>query len=312
MVRLDIKLVFAIGAVWFIWGSTFAGMHYAVATIPPFVMAAARFFIAGAILYAVCAARGRARVSGTDLKHAFISATTLLLLGNGMTAYTVQYLPTGINALLLSSAPIWMAIVGFAWGRERPRATAVVGMVLGLIGLALLVQPHAGGTIAVWPAILAILASISWSFGSMYQRRIGKPTNVVLSTALQMLVGGALLALEAALTGEWQRFNVLAISASSLAGFAWLVVFGSLIAYSAYQYTMHAANTALASTYAYVNPIVSVALGYVLFGERLSRGQGIASAVIIAGVALMMWPANSGSRGRRASSAVTGEKVAAT
>jgi drug/metabolite transporter (DMT)-like permease len=183
-----------------------------------------------------------------------------------------------------------MAVIGFVWGGERPSIVSVAGMLLGLIGLALLVQAHAGTQIPWWPAVIAVFASVSWAFGSIFTRRVGKPDDVVLATALQMLAGGALLAIEAGFTGEWRALDVRAISASSWAGFAWLVVCGSLLGYSAYQYTMHAATAALASTYAYVNPIVSVILGYFLFDERLTPVQGMASAVIIAGVALMMWP----------------------
>jgi drug/metabolite transporter (DMT)-like permease len=303
VVQFDFKLVLAIGTVWFIWGSTFAGMHYAVATIPPFAMAAARFFLAGTILYAFCAARGRAQITRSDLKHAAITGAALLLLGNGISAYTVQYLPTGINALLLSLTVIWMALIGFLWGGERPSGAAVAGMILGLIGLALLVQPQRGAALPPVAVGLAVFASMFWAFGSIYQRRVGKPPDVLLATALQMIAGGLLLALEAAVSGEWRAFNVQAVSAASLAGFGWLVVFGSIIAYSAYQYTMHAAPAALASTYAYVNPIVSVILGYALFGERLTLGQGIGSAVVVLGVALMMWPgpgSETGDEGRLA------------
>jgi drug/metabolite transporter (DMT)-like permease len=296
-VRFDYRLVLAIGAVWFIWGSTFAGMHYAVATIPPFAMAAGRFLLSGAILYGVCVVRGRTRVTRADVRRAFVTGATLLLLGNGVTAFTLQYLPTGINALLLSCAPIWMAIIGFAWGGERPRAVAIAGMALGLLGLAFLLRPHAGGTVPAWAAGVAVLASVAWAFGSIYQRRIGRPSDLVLAAALQMLAGGLLLAIFAAVVGEW-RLDVVAITSSSWLGFAWLVVFGGLIGYSAYQYTLVAASSALASTYAYVNPLVSVGLGYILFGERLTRGQAIGSAVIILGVALMMWPGGSPAGGR--------------
>ncbi|HYZ15564.1 MAG TPA: EamA family transporter [Candidatus Acidoferrum sp.] len=281
----------AIAAVWLLWGSTFAGMRAAVQTMPPFAMAAARFLIAGALLFALAALRGKARVTRADLVRALVTGATLLLLGNGMTAWTVQYLPSGINSLLLSCSPIWMAIVAYLWGGEKPSRLAVVGMVLGLAGLALLVGPQSRNAIAFWPAIVAVLASISWSFGSIFQRRIGGTDSVVLATALQMLVGGTLLAIEAALTGEWGAVHVRAISATSWVGFAWLVVFGSIAGYSAYLYTMRAASTMLASTYAYVNPIVSLALGYALFGETLNAREGLASAVIVAGVALMMMPA---------------------
>ena len=289
--RLDLRLIAAVAAVWVLWGSTFAAMRFAVGTIPPFAMAACRFTLAGAILLAVCALRGRLRVSRADLLRAGVTGATLLLLGNGMTAWTVQFLPTGINSLLLSVSPIWMALIAFVWYRERPTPVAVAGMLLGLIGLALLVRPTSASAIPLWPAVLAVLASVSWSFGSIYQRRAGRGGDLLLATALQMLIGGLLLAGEAALAGEWRAFDPHAVSALSLGGFFWLVVFGSLIAYSAFLYTMQNASTALASTYAYVNPVVAVIIGFVLFGERLTPLESVASAVIVVGVALMMLPA---------------------
>ncbi len=301
MARFDVKLLLAIGAVWFIWGSTFAGMRVAVTTIPPFVMAASRFVIAGAALYVICVLRGRGRTTALELRHAAVSGAALLLLGNGVTAWTVQFLPTGINALLLSSSVIWMALIAFLWGGERPCAPAVAGMAVGLIGLAVLMLPHAGGAVPLVPALVAVAASVSWAFGSIYQRRVGQPADALRATALQMLAGGGMIAVEAALTGEWQRLDLHAPSGVSLAGLAYLVVFGSMIAYSAYQYTLHAAPTALATTYAYINPIVSVMLGFALFGERLTPLQGLGSAVIVAGVALMMWPARTVLRAAAAS-----------
>jgi drug/metabolite transporter (DMT)-like permease len=290
--RIDTMLVLAIAAVWLLWGSTFAGMRFAVATIPPFAMAAIRFVCAGAILYAVCVLRGRARVARADLVRGLVTGATLLLLGNGMTAWTVQYLPSGINSLLLSSSPISMALIAYLWGGERPTRLAIGGMILGLGGLAILVAPHSGGGIALVPAIVAIGASVSWSFGSIYARRVGGGNDLILATALQMLAGGALLALEAALTGEWQHLDLAAISPASLGGLLWLILFGSIVAYSAYLYTMNAAPTALASTYAYVNPLVALGLGFLLFGERLTPLEAVASVVILGGVALMMVPAN--------------------
>jgi len=287
----NLRLIVAIGAVWVLWGSTFAGMRFAVQSIPPFAMTSIRFTIAGLILLVVCAVRGKLKVTRADLPRALVTGTALLLLGNGTTAWTVQYLPTGINSLLLSLTPIWMALIAFAWGGERPTRIAVVGMVLGFAGLALLLQPKATGALALWPAFVAVLASISWAFGSIYQRRAGRSGSLVLATALQMLAGGALLAIEAAVFGQWQHFDVRAVSAASLGGMAWLIIFGSLFAYSAYLYTMHTASTALASTYAYVNPVVAVAIGMLLFHERFTAPEAVAGGVILGGVALMMLPA---------------------
>jgi drug/metabolite transporter (DMT)-like permease len=289
--RLDLRLLLALAAVWVLWGSTFAAMRFAVASVPPFVMASSRFLLAGAILYAFCALRGKARPTRDDLVRAAITGAALLLIGNGTTAWTVQYLPTGINSLLLSLSPVWMAVIAFAWGGERPTRLAVAGMLLGFAGLALLLQPKATSAFPVLPAVIAVLASVSWSFGSIYQRRAPKSGNLVRATALQMLFGGAFLAVEAAVFGEWRAFDVHAVTAASLGGFAWLLVCGSLVAYSAYLYTMQTASTALASTYAYVNPVVAVILGMLLFHERFTPVEALASAIILAGVALMMVPA---------------------
>jgi drug/metabolite transporter (DMT)-like permease len=288
--RLDTGVLASVAAVWILWGSTFAAMRYVVATVPPFVMASGRFLLAGSILYAICVLRGRSRPTRDDVVNAAVTAVILLLFGNGVTAWTVQFLPTGINSLLLSLSPVWMAIVAFAWGGERPTRLAITGMILGFAGLALLLQPKATSALPLWPALAALLSSISWAFGSVYQRRIAKSSSLVLSTALQMLFGGVLLAVEAAVFGQWQMLDVHAITAASWGGFAWLVIFGSLIAYSAYLYTMQSASTALASTYAYVNPIVAVILGMFLFHERFTPLEALASAIIITGVALMMVP----------------------
>jgi drug/metabolite transporter (DMT)-like permease len=284
-----LKLALALFAVWVFWGSTFAAIHYAVATIPPFVMASIRFLIAGAILWGVCAVMGRARPTRADWVRASVTGTTLLLLGNGVTSWCVQFVPTGLGSLLLSTSPIWMALFDFVATRERPARPAIFGMVLGFAGMILLLQPKASGTLPLWPTVLLIAASISWAFGSIYQRRAGG-TNIILATAMQMVVGGALLALEALVFGEWQSFHWQAVAPSSLGALGWLIVFGSLCGYSAYVWSMQHAPVALGSTYAYINPLVALILGAILFGERLTPLEVVASIVILAGVALMMVP----------------------
>jgi drug/metabolite transporter (DMT)-like permease len=144
--------------------------------------------------------------------------------------------------------------------------------------------------IPVGPAALSIFASASWGLGSVAQRRLGKPDSLVLATSLQMLVGGALIGLEALALGEWRAVDVHAIAVTSWLGFGWLVVFGSIAGYSAYLYTMQNASAALGSTYAYVNPIVAVGLGMLLFHERFTPSEALASAIIVAGIVLMMLP----------------------
>ena len=287
---LDMRLVVAVAGVWLLWGSTFAAMRYSLATIPPFVLASGRFVLAGALLYGLCVLRGRARPTRVDLVRAAVTAVTLLLLGNGVVVWTVQFLPTGINSLLLSLSAVWMALIAFAWDREKPSRVAIAGMLLGFAGMVLLLQPKAAAALPLWPAVLVLVSSISWAFGSVYQRRAPPLSDLMLGTALQMLIGGALLGFEAALFGEWRGFDVHAVAAASWGGFAYLAIFGSILAFSAYLYTMHHASTALASTYAYVNPMVAVFLGMVLFHERFTPLEALAGAIILTGVALMMLP----------------------
>jgi drug/metabolite transporter (DMT)-like permease len=284
-----LKLTLALFAVWVFWGSTFAAIHYAIATIPPFVMASVRFTIAGIILWLICLAMGKARPTRADWIRGAVTGTTLLLLGNGVTSWCVQFVPTGLGSLLLSTSPIWMALFDFVATRERPARPAIAGMILGFAGMIVLLQPKATGALPLWPTALLIAASISWAFGSIYQRRSGG-TNIVLATAMQMVIGGALLGIEALLFGEWQSFAWAAVTPSSLIALAWLIVFGSLCGYSAYVWSMQHAPVALGSTYAYINPLVALILGAVLFGERLTPLAIMASAIILVGVALMMVP----------------------
>ncbi len=279
----------ALGSVWLLWGSTFAAIHIASATIPIYLMVAMRFTLAGAILWVVCLATGRGIPTRADWVRAFVTGSTLLLLGNAVTAWSTQYVPTGLCSLLLCLTPIWMALITFAFSRERPTRSAIAGMLLGFAGMALLLQPSVTGHLPLLPTLALIVGSMSWAFGSIYQRRYGT-ANVILSTALQMLVGGVLIGIESGLLGEWGRFDPAAVSTASLLGFGWLVVGGSLFAYSAYLWSMQHLPTSLASTYAYVNPVVALILGALLFGERLTPLAMVASGVILGGVALMMRP----------------------
>ncbi|MFN2461503.1 MAG: EamA family transporter, partial [Candidatus Velthaea sp.] len=155
------QLVAALFAIWFFWGSTFAAIRYAVATIPPFVMASTRFVLAGAVLWAICAVMGRARPTVGDWRRACVTGLTLLLMGNGVTSWCVQYVPTGLGSLLLSTSPVWMALFDFAVTRERPARSTVAGMILGCAGLVLLLQPKAAGALPLVPTVLLIAASVS-------------------------------------------------------------------------------------------------------------------------------------------------------
>ncbi len=281
-------LPLALASVWIFWGSTFAGMHLAVQSIPAFAMSSMRFLIAGSLLWAFAALRGKGRATAADFRRAVVCGIALLVLGNAVTAWSLIALPTGLASLIVSLSPVWMAAFDFAIYRKRISLAALAGMGLGVVGLAMLVNPRVGGPLPLVPLLALIFGSVAWAYGSIYQRRSGVVDNVLVATAMQMLVGGAILAVQAGLMGQWAHLD--AITPASFFGLGWLVVFGSLVGYSAYLWLFQNASTALAATYAYVNPLIAVAIGVALFHESLSPLSLAAGLVIVVGVALMMLP----------------------
>jgi drug/metabolite transporter (DMT)-like permease len=287
--RPALVLTAAIFAVWFFWGATPAGMRLAMLSFPPFVMATFRFAIAGSVIWIVAAAIGRGRPTHAVLRGAFVSGFLLLFLGNGLMTWALQYLPTGLNALLISIAPVWLALIEWGYARIVPARFALIGMLLGISGIAVLFGPKSAGLLPLVPSLAAIGSSVCWACGSAVQRH-ARSDNPVLSTALQMLFGSAMFAVEAFVVGDWARWHVHALQPIGVLGLAWLITCGSLISYPAFIYTMRHAGTALATTYAYVNPLVTIVLGMLLFRERFTAAEAIAAVVILAGVALMMVP----------------------
>jgi drug/metabolite transporter (DMT)-like permease len=285
-----LQVAVALGAVYLIWGSTYLAIRFAIETIPPFLMAAARYLAAGAMLYAWSRLRGAPRPRLIHWRSAVILGGLLLLLGNGGVVWSEQRMSSGLVALLVSTEPLW--IVLFVWLRDhgRPGPRVLLGLLLGLTGLVLLVRPtsmgSAGGIDPLGVAAMMV-ASAGWAWGSLYGQRAKLPSSPLLGTAIQMLGGGGLLLLASALTGEPARFHLAAVSARSALSLAYLVVFGALIAFTAYVWLLKVASPVLVSTYAYVNPLVAVFLGWAVAGEPITRGTLIAAAVILAGVALI-------------------------
>lgn len=279
----------AIFAVWIFWGAVPAGMRLAMISLPPFVMATFRFAVAGAVIWAVAIALGRGRPTRAMLRQAIVSGFFLLFLGNGLMTWALQYLPTGINALLMSIAPVWLALVEWIYARIVPARIALVGMALGIAGTAVLFAPHDAGSFPLVPALVALASSVSFAIGSAVQRH-APPANAVLATALLMLAAAAMFAIEAAFVGDWGRWGARALQPAAVLGLAWIITCGSLISYPAYIYTMRHASSALATTYAYVNPLVTIGLGMLLFGERFTAGEALAAAIVLPGVVLMVLP----------------------
>jgi drug/metabolite transporter (DMT)-like permease len=277
-----------------VWGSTYLGIAVAVDTIPPFLMAAARFVLAGAILMAWSIAReGRSFVfpSRREWRDSLIVGALLLGGGNGLVAYGELTVPSGIAALLVALMPVWVAILGGIFLGDRLPRLAVIGIAVGFAGVAILVGPSALGGGSLDPLGLAacLLAPIAWAAGSLFaSRRAALPGRPLVATGLQMLLGGLVLTVMATLTGEVASFDAAAVTRDSLIAFAYLTVIGSLLAFTVFGWMLRVAPLPLVATYAYVNPVVAVILGWLVLGETIDARTLVAGGVIVFAVALIV------------------------
>ena len=278
-----------------VWGSTYLAISIAVETLPPFLMAAIRFSLAGLILLVWSVAReGRDFLVPTRRQVRDSSIVGALLIGGGMgmVAFGEQWVPSGITALLIATMPVWVAVLGRLVLGERLPGVAVVGIVMGFVGVAILVGPTAfGGTGALEPIGLAaiLFSPIAWSSGSLFaSHRADLPRQPLVNTGVQMVFGGIVLTVMAALTGEFGRFDPAAVSVESLLALGYLLVLGSLVAYTVYGWMLTVAPLPLVATYAYVNPIVAVILGSIILSEPIDTRTVVAGAVIILSVAVIV------------------------
>ncbi|MFN2564559.1 MAG: EamA family transporter [Gemmatimonadaceae bacterium] len=284
------RVLAAFAAVYVIWGSTYLFIRFAVETLPPFVMAGTRFAVAGAILYVWARLRGAPRPSPAEWRGAAITGLFLLLGGNGAVVWAEQRVASGVTALLVATVPVWMVLLDWLRpGGVRPRAGVFAGLALGLVGLALLVGRGAlgGGGAEPLGAAVLVVGSILWATGSLYVRHNPRPSSALVTNAVQMLAGGAALLLAGTLAGELARLDLSAASTRSLLSLLYLIVAGSLIGFTAYTYLLQVSTPAKVSTYAYVNPIVAVLLGWAFAGEEITARTLVAAAVILAGVAII-------------------------
>jgi drug/metabolite transporter (DMT)-like permease len=289
-----LRLWLAMAVIYVVWGSTYFGIAVAIQTIPPFFMAAIRFALAGTALLAWDLARSpeaRRWPTRRQLLDSAIVGGLLLAIGNGFVGLgEARGVSTGIAAILIGMMPVWFAILGWLYFREQPGRIVGLGIILGFAGVATLVWPAGDGANhfdALGLAVL-ILAPLGWGHGSLYAaRRAHLPTRPMTASGLQMLAGSILLVGEGLVVGEADRFHPAAISTDSLLGLLYLIVFGSMLAYTTYGWLLRHAPLSLVSTYAYVNPVVAVALGAALAGEALTPRMLVAAGVIVGGVALI-------------------------
>lgn len=278
-------LVAAYAVIYLVWGSTYLAMKFAVETLPPFALAGVRFTASGAILFAIARmVKREAAPLLRDWKRAIVVGALLMIGGNASVMWAVQHVPSGVAALLVATTPIWLALLG----RQTPTLRGVVGMLLGLVGVAVLVGPAAfAGTSRIDPlgVLVLVIASISWAAGSLVQRA-GTSTSPLMGTAAQMLAGGAMLFVVAGVTGELAHLDV-ALAAGSMKSWlslVYLTLFGSLLGFTSYAWLMRNDSPGRVATYSYVNPVIAVVLGALLANEEINARVLVAAAVIVVGV----------------------------
>jgi drug/metabolite transporter (DMT)-like permease len=282
------KIAIAFFAVYVFWGMTYLAMRVAVEEIPPYLMAGSRFVLAGAILFAWARRRGESAPDLQQWRAAAVVGGFLLLGGNASVAWAEQRVPSGLAALLIGVMPIWM--VGLEWLRRgsRPSKQVVAGLLLGAVGVGLLVLPQGSGNgMDLLGAAVLILAAASWAWGSVISKSAPLPKSPFLATSMEMIAGGILCLLVAVLSGELRGFSLPEVSGRAVLAWLYLVVFGSLVAFTAYIWLLGVTSIAKVGTYAYVNPVVAVLLGWVVLGEPVTLRTVAAAAVILLGVALV-------------------------
>jgi drug/metabolite transporter (DMT)-like permease len=283
----------ALLVVYVVWGSTYLGIRVVVEEAPPFLGMGSRFFTAGVLLAVVLAARsgiGRLRVSRRELLGCATVGLLLPVLGNGLVSVGENKgAPSGVTALLIASAPLMIAIFRFSSG-DRPKAMSVVGLLLGFVGLSylVLVGRHAGGDdrVPIGAALIVLFASTCWAFGSWVQPHLTLPEDAFVMTVHEMWTGGLIMLVVGALSGE--RLDLASYSGDTYLAWGYLVVFGSMVAFSAYVWLLANAPISLVATYAYVNPVVAVALGALILDEPITSAVLVGGAIIVVAVAIVI------------------------
>jgi drug/metabolite transporter (DMT)-like permease len=284
------KLAAALGVVYVVWGSTYLGIDVAERSLPPLLMLAVRFLIAGVLLWTWASRRGEVAAHRPGLREwraAALVGGLLLVVETGAVAFSEKHVPTGLAALIVASVPLFMAIIDRAFFGIRIPLVAGLGILAGLAGVGLLAGGGVGGVDPLW-ALVLLGGAFAWAVGSAYARVAPLPGGSVLSAAMQMLTASVMLFAISAAKGDLGHVHASALSLTSVSSIAYLVGFGSILAYTAYGWLLKNAATPLLSTYAYVNPAVAVLLGWAFAGERLAARELVAGLVILSSVALIL------------------------
>jgi drug/metabolite transporter (DMT)-like permease len=293
--RSLILLIAAFAAVYIFWGSTYLAIKYAIETMPPFLMAGARFVFAGSILMIWARfSKDYERPKAAHWKTSFIVGTLLLLGGNGGVVFAEHHISSSLAALLVATEPFWIVLLSWLWLKgARPNLKAVLGIAVGFFGVWLLINGQApnaatsSGSMQLISAIIIIVAAFSWATGSIYGLRSPVPKSSLQTAGMQMLSGGLVLLVVSLIAGEWSSFSIAQVSSNSWFGLIYLIIFGSLIGYTAYSWLLKNAQPAMVATYAYVNPVIAVFLGWLIAGESFTGQMLIGAGVIVGSVVLI-------------------------
>lgn len=295
------KTWIAMLALYIVWGSTYLAIRFAVETIPPFLHASMRFLVSGIILFVWRRAAGDTVPTPGNWRSTAVVGTLLLLGGNGLVSLAEKTVPSGIAALVIATSPFWLTLFeAFRAGGTRPTWLSILGLVVGFSGVFLLIGPaeFSGSQqkIDSFGALMLLIAPILWSSGSIYSKGADMPKSTLMSTGMQMLAGAVALFLTSAVTGELRDFSFAEVTMRSWWGLLYLIVFGSLVGFVAYGWLLQNAPISLVSTYAYVNPVVAVFLGWLFANEELNTRIGLAAAIIVGSVVLINWARQASAR----------------
>jgi drug/metabolite transporter (DMT)-like permease len=291
-IPLRARIVVGYAIIYIVWGSTYLAIRYAIQTVPPFLMCGVRFVIAGAILIAWACWRGATWPTRAQWSAATIIGAALILASTATVGWAEQWVPSGMASLLAAMPPLWIVLMEWMGARKvRPGPAVIVGIILGLAGVALLVQPTgrhgAAASAYLWGAAALVFGSFTWAAGSLYSIHAPRPSSAPLAVGMQMMMGGVLSVIVGLAIGEGRVLDLHAVSAQSLIALGYLIAFGALVGFTAYLWLLQVSKPSRVATHAYVNPVVAVLLGWSVAHEPLTARIIVAAAIIVGSVALI-------------------------
>lgn len=284
------KIFIALGIVYVVWGSTYLGVKFALNVLPPMLISCTRFLIGGSLLFLFTLLRGQGMPTLQETRNAAFIGVLLSGVGNCAVAYALMKMPSGLVALLVATLPAWMILLDFLFfSHAKPTVIGTIGLVLGLVGMAVLLNPSqqvGSQEVPVFPALIVFAGSVAWAFGSLKSPYLVLP-NSLQSTSIQMLVGGCFSLMMSLVFENNQLQAFQNMTTETYLAMFYLVLIGSYVGYTAYVWLINHAPPQLTATYAYVNPVVAILLGWLFLDERLTSRSMLASAIILAGVVMM-------------------------